>query len=285
MVKKDIRHPATRANRKTAPAAPAGMTVEQALTRARRFPENPQVWLELAQLTIDTDPEQARAAAQRLAQLLPNDYNVRVILGKLESMAEQYEEARKHYERALELQPDDFDMLCQVASLQLQVNKGTDQPLKLIDRALAQQPRNIHALYLKAYGLIQVHRYDEAADLLQNQLIPLDQDNAYYWNLLGQTYRDTGALEQAEAAYLKSIALAEAAKNQMAYVDAMSNRLTLMHYMPEHGARGILKPAKSGAHCSRRTTPSFGHGRPIRPPAAKSAWACMPTALARAPSA
>ena len=291
MVKKDIRHPATRANRKTAPAAPAGMTVEQALTRARRFPENPQVWLELAQLTIDTDPEQARAAAQRLAQLLPNDYNVRVILGKLESMAEQYEEARKHYERALELQPDDFDMLCQVASLQLQVNKGTDQPLKLIDRALAQQPRNIHALYLKAYGLIQVHRYDEAADLLQNQLIPLDRDNAYYWNLLGQTYRDTGALEQAEAAYLKSIALAEAAKNQVAYVDAMSNRLTLMHYMPRHGAAEILQACKEwGAlftpdHAIVRPRPADpAPGRKIRVGLYANGFSAGPVSLMITPS-
>jgi predicted O-linked N-acetylglucosamine transferase (SPINDLY family)/glycosyltransferase involved in cell wall biosynthesis len=244
MVKKDIRHPAVRADKKTAPAAPAGMTVKQARERTQRFPEDPRVWLELTQLTIDTDAEQARAAAQKLAQLLPDDYNVRVILGKLESMAEQYDEARRHYEHALELQPDDFDMLCQVASLQLQVNKGTEQPLQLIDRALAQQPRNIHALYLKAYGLIQAHRYDEANDLLQSQLIPLDRNNAYYWNLLGQTYRDTGALQQAEAAYLKSIALAEAAGNPVARIDAVSNRLTLMHYMPEHGAQEILQACK-----------------------------------------
>ncbi|MGN6580012.1 MAG: O-linked N-acetylglucosamine transferase family protein [Bordetella sp.] len=244
MAKNDIRRPVTRAGKKAAPAAPAGMTVEQARERARRFPDDPRVWLELAQLTIDTDTDQARAAAQKLAQLLPDDFNVRVILGKLESMAEQYDQAREHYEHALALQPDDFDMLCQVASLQLQVNKGTDQPLELIARALAQQPQNIHALYLKAYGLIQAHRYDEAIDLLQNELIPLDRDNAYYWNLLGQSYRDTGALKQAESAYLKSIALAEAAGNQAASIDAVSNRLTLMHYMPEHGAEEILRACK-----------------------------------------
>jgi predicted O-linked N-acetylglucosamine transferase (SPINDLY family)/glycosyltransferase involved in cell wall biosynthesis len=264
MAKKPIHRPAARASKKTAPAAPAGLTVEQALDRTRRFPDDPRVWLELAQLTIDTDTDRARTAAQKLAQLLPDDYNVRVMLGKLESMAEQYDEARKHYERALELQPDDFDMLCQVASLQLQVNKGTDQPLKLIDRALAQQPRNIHALYLKAYGLIQVHRYDEAADLLQNQLIPLDRDNAYYWNLQGQTYRDTGALKQAEAAYLKSVALAEAAGNQVAYVDAVSNRLTLMHYMPEHGAEDILQACKAWGALFTPDRP-IGRPRPADP--------------------
>ncbi|WP_081627064.1 glycosyltransferase [Bordetella sp. FB-8] len=224
--------------------APAGLTVQEALDQTRRFPDNPRVWLELAQLTIDTDAELALAAAQKLAQLLPNDYDVRVILGKLESMAEQYEQARKHYERALEIKPDDFDMLCQVASLHLQVNKNNEQALDLIDRALAQQPRNIHALYLKAYGLILARRYDEATDLLHEQLIPLDPANAYYWNLLGQTYRDTGEFKRAEASYLKSIALAETAKNQAAYIDAVSNRLTLMHYMPEHSAEEILQACR-----------------------------------------
>lgn len=244
MAQKPTHRPTAFADKRAAPDAPVGLTVDQALDRTRRFPDDPRVWLELAQLTIDTDAVQARCAAQKLAQLLPNDYDVRVILGKLESMAEQYEEARKHYERALELKPDDFDMLCQIASLHLQVNKSNDHALALIDRALAQQPRNIHALYLKAYGLILSHRYDEATDLLQSQLIPLDPANAYYWNLLGQTYRDTGALKQAETSYLKSIALAETAKNQAAYVDAVSNRLTLMHYMPEHSAEDILQACK-----------------------------------------
>lgn len=259
------------ADGKIAPAGPADLTVEQALERTRRFPDDPRVWLELAQLTIDTDAEQARAAAQKLAQLLPNDYDVRVILGKLEFMAEQYEQARKHYERALEIKPDDFDMLCQVASLHLQVNKNNEEALELIDRALAQQPRDIHALYLKAYGLILARRYDEATELLQDQLIPLDPANAYYWNLLGQTYRDTGELKQAEAAYIKSIALAETAKNHAAYIDAVSNRLTLMHYMPEHSAEEIFQTCKDwGAlfapsrAASRPVPADLSPGRKIR---------------------
>ena len=229
------------------PATPAEqpptLTVEQALDRTRRSPDDPRAWLELAQLSIGTDPDQAHAAAQKLVQLLPNDFDVRVILGKLAFMAGQSQEALEHYERALELKPGDFDMLCQVASLQLQT-KGNDQTLELIEQALAQQPRSVHALYLKAYGLIQAHRYDAAAAVLQNQLIPLDQSNAYYWNLLGQIYRDTGALKQAEAAYLRSAELAEIGKNQPAYVDAISNHLTLMHYMPEHSAEDILQACK-----------------------------------------
>lgn len=260
MAKETVHRPAALADKTASPEARADLAVEQALDRTRRSPEDPRAWLELAQLTIGTDPDQARAAAHKLVQLLPDDYDVRVILGKLESMAEQYGEARKHYERALELKPDDFDMLCQVASLQLQVNKSGEQTLELIDRALAQRPRDIHALYLKTYGLVLAHRYDEAADLLQSRLIPSDQTNAYYWNLLGQIHRDTGALKEAEAAYLKSIQLAEASRNQAAYVDAVSNRLTLMHYMPEHGAQDILQACKEWGALF---TPSHAVVRPL----------------------
>ena len=61
-------------------------------------------------------------------------------------------------------------------------------------------------LYLEKYALIsyQLNQFDQSIDSY-TKLISIENDNASYWNSIGNVYRDSGKGEEAIKAYQKAI--------------------------------------------------------------------------------
>ncbi|HEY0297090.1 MAG TPA: glycosyltransferase [Bordetella sp.] len=194
-------------------------------------------------LHIRTDPAQAKKAAQQLTELRPDDYTGWLLLGQTEMQSDNFHAAHKHYTHALELKENDSDVLTRLADVLFHLSQF-EQAVERADQVLALKPNDVPTLIIKSNSLNRMYRFDEAADVFVNQLIPLDPREPGIWNNLGTLKRDQGALAESEAAYIRSAQLAKKAKRTDVLMQALSNRLTLLHYMPEKSADDILQAYK-----------------------------------------
>jgi cytochrome c-type biogenesis protein CcmH len=96
--------------------------------------------------------EQITAMTEKLAQRLkdkPDDVEGWSMLARSYSVLNRHAEALKAYEKALTLRNDDPDLLVDYADA-LATNNGTlnGEPMKLVERALQRDPKNLKGLYL-----------------------------------------------------------------------------------------------------------------------------------------
>jgi tetratricopeptide (TPR) repeat protein len=110
--------------------------------------------------------QQAAELQQMLAQN-PEDHRIMVALGNLYFDAERWHESRIWYERSLEFEAHDPNVITDLAV----VYRSLGQPetaLSILDRAIASTPAHWQAWYNKVIVLhFDLHRHEDAAEALQ----------------------------------------------------------------------------------------------------------------------
>jgi predicted O-linked N-acetylglucosamine transferase (SPINDLY family) len=235
-------------------AASQRMSLQQARARTRRLPWEPNGWKELGRLLRKAgELDEAREAAQKAADLAPEDSGAWVLLGQVEAGSGNDRLARMHFQHALTLDNDAVDAHQGMADLLFRSNDN-GAVLTHADRVLERKPDDVSALSRKAQALTRLRRFDQAA-VICHKLIQQDARNgSTHWNDLGNIKRDLGDLTEAEACYRKAASLTTSDPVPL------SNRLTLLHYMPEQSAEDILKACKEW---SARFAPAKAGKRPV----------------------
>jgi tetratricopeptide (TPR) repeat protein len=119
--------------------------------------------------------EQARELERLLAQS-PEDHRLMVALGNLYYDASEWAEARSWYERALQQEDGDPDVLTDLAVVYRNLAQP-EQALASLDRAMELAPEHWQAAYNKVVVLhFDLHRHDEAEAALA-RLKELAADN------------------------------------------------------------------------------------------------------------
>jgi cytochrome c-type biogenesis protein CcmH len=112
-------------------------------------------------------PEQVQAMIDKLAARLqqsPQDGEGWAMLARSYSFVRKFPEAVKAYEKATELQPNDAHLLADYADAlaMTQERRLTGAPMKLVQRALAIDPKDIKALALAGSEAFDRHDYNAA---------------------------------------------------------------------------------------------------------------------------
>lgn len=114
-----------------------------------------------------TNAEQIAAMAEKLAERLqakPDDVDGWSMLARSYSVLGRHAEALKAYEKASNLRKDDPILLADYAD-SLAVNNNSDlngEPMKLVERALKLDPKNLKALYLAGTAAFNNKDYAKA---------------------------------------------------------------------------------------------------------------------------
>ncbi len=202
------------------------------------MPNDPHGWKEHGRHQLNAgDLRGAETALARAAELAPTDYGTWLLLGYASFSAGDELTAVDHFQRVLALRADDFDAHVNLAFLFLRQNQ-TGQSIEHVERALALQPNSIPALRVKAQLLHVSGKYQAAISIFE-QLIQQDQATAHgCWNDLGNIKRELGRLDEALDCYRK------AAGHSGTSSVALSNQITLLHYMPDRDPSEIFELCK-----------------------------------------
>ncbi len=239
-------------NGRSAPNA-AALTLSQAQQRVERHPEDAKAWIELGRCFIsEKDPDAAERALEKAAALSPASADISLLRGQAALDANEEWTAFQHFERALAIRPSDFEALLNLGYILFRQGHS-EQGLKYTESAVVQEPNSVSAMRLKAQLLSMQSRYEESIQIFE-RLVQVDPVNRYgYWNDLGNIKRELGKLDEALEYYLKAEGL-----EAMASL-ALSNQITLLHYMPS------ITPSKITNLCKkwgRTFTPNVPARRP-----------------------
>lgn len=122
-----------------------------------------------------TDAEQIAAMTEKLSERLkdkPDDVEGWTMLARSYSVLGRHAEALKAYEKASNLRKDDPTLLADYAD-SLAVNNNSDlsgEPMKLIDRALKIDPKNLKALYLAGTHAFNTKDYAKAVKVWETMV-------------------------------------------------------------------------------------------------------------------
>ncbi len=130
------------------------------------------------------DPQQQRldenmlhkaiAEYQKVAQLAPNDADSLVMLGRLEKIAQNSDEAEKAYKRALAIDPENDEAQAGLAMIYL--DEGKNDEASAILKQLADKNPTQRSLRQLASAYEQMKEYDLAAETLNRALAQNPQD-------------------------------------------------------------------------------------------------------------
>jgi predicted O-linked N-acetylglucosamine transferase (SPINDLY family) len=199
--------------------------------------------------------DEARQALHKATDLAPEDAGAWTLLGQLEASTGNDKLAQNHFQHALKLDNDAADAQQGMADILFR-SDDNEVALTYADHVLEKKPNDVAALSRKAQVLTRLRRFEEAA-VICDKLIEQDTRNgSTHWNDLGNIKRDLGDLKEAEACYRKGASLTTSDPVPL------SNRLTLLHYMPDQTAEDILQACKEW---SARFAPAKAGKRPIPP--------------------
>lgn len=117
-------------------------------------------------LMEETDSYLALRFANLWLDIEPDSPEAWYALGVVYSSYSDYEEATICYDRALELDPLDSDIIVQKA-INYSMSGNNSMAISMLDEILEKEPDNELALYNKAYILQYTYRYIEAINLLE----------------------------------------------------------------------------------------------------------------------
>lgn len=151
-------------------------------------------------------PDDALLVYQRLGQILPNDARVPYVTGLTLRSAGRNAEARRAFERTLEMSPGDTASLAQLVDLEVRFGR-TNEAVAHLEAAVAKNPQSVtHRLLLAE---LHLHlRHLETAETNLTQVLQLQPDNPGAFALLAKVFvaseKHQQALERLEAALKKS---------------------------------------------------------------------------------
>lgn len=213
-------------------------TLNEALTRVRLAPSDPQAWRDLGRLHLqEKRPAEAEKALARSIELDEAHAETWALRGSAATDLGNEPLAEASFRRALSLDEHNINGLCGLASIHFRRGEHADA-LALAEKVLARAPGNVAAMHRKAQVLVHTHHLEEAR-LLTQQLVEREPANRYvHLNNLANILRDLGDLPAALEAYQRSAKLAENNPGPL------SNQITLAHYLPEVMPEDILALCK-----------------------------------------
>lgn len=227
--------PLSRPRPKPAAQAVAAQTLHQLEARTAQSPQDPEGWKALGQHLLKAgDSHGARTAAERAVALAADDAGAWLLLAQVEAGANRAPVAHRHFEHVLSLAPDSADALYGLGSL-LAGQERNREAVVTLDKLLEQNPAHTGGLLLKVRCLTKLSEFAQATELCKT-LIRIDPRNAaVYWIDLGHINRELSQFGEAESCYRQAARLAPAHR-----AAALSNLLTLLHYVPDRSAEDIL---------------------------------------------
>ena len=131
-----------------------------------------------------TGAEQIAAMTEKLAERLkdrPDDVEGWSMLARSYSVLGRHAEALKAYEKALSLRKDDPTLLADYAD-SMAVNNNSDltgEPMKLVERALKLDPKNLKALYLAGTQAFNTKDYTSAVQIWEKMVAVSPPGNVF----------------------------------------------------------------------------------------------------------
>jgi cytochrome c-type biogenesis protein CcmH len=128
--------------------------------------------------------EQIAAMTEKLAERLksrPDDVEGWSMLARSYSVLGRHAEALKAYEKALSLRKDDPTLLADYAD-SMAVNNNSDltgEPMKLVERALKLDPKNLKALYLAGTQAFNTKDYTSAVQIWEKMVAVSPPGNVF----------------------------------------------------------------------------------------------------------
>src|SRR5262245_19462828 len=158
--------------------------VQAVIEKAKNNPRDPQAQVEAAKVFYQIGrTKEAIDYLNRASEVDPDNVNIAVNLGVLNSEAKNYVEAEKSLKRAVELEPKEADLFVELAATFIQREPPQpDKAIQEIQRALAIDPKNGHALghLIEAYALKKDAR---GAEESLNRLKEADPSNQRIFSL------------------------------------------------------------------------------------------------------
>jgi len=145
----------------------------------------------------------AKECLDKAYGLSPKDIFVITGLCNYYSYVGEYKEAENLYFKTLEENPDNYDLICNIASLYNDEGKH-DKAIEFADRAIECGTKNYLPYRIKAEALFALGKDDEAIDIIDTMLAdnPLDAD-AYY--VAGDIYQDFYYYKHAVEYYTRAL--------------------------------------------------------------------------------
>jgi putative PEP-CTERM system TPR-repeat lipoprotein len=151
-------------------------------------------------LLLMGDRKGAREAFERALEIDPNDYSATASLAMLDAGAGKPELARKRYEAVLQRDGRHVEALLALADLRARSPNSGDEVLKLIDRAVKADPADVNA----RLRLVEHHlaaRQPKLALTAAQEAAALSRDSARVLDVLGRAQMAAGEHNQAVATY------------------------------------------------------------------------------------
>ena len=212
-------------------------TLAQVRRLSEQRPKDPQVWKDLGNLQLRSEPEQALASFERALLLLPDEPQALELVAKAAQKLGQADRALELVLKALAINADFAVGQHRLATLYFEKGQFA-KALPHIEQALALAPNDCRMLSRKGLILNRLERHGEAIAVFDT-LIEREPGDYSHWNNAANLYKDIGQLATADTCYQKAVALAKR-KDVLPY----SNRLTSLHYDPERSRDYIFEVCK-----------------------------------------
>ncbi|PSJ46277.1 peptide-binding protein [Zobellella endophytica] len=214
--------------------------------------ERTRLILETAlQLLRSSQPKQALDLLQQALTETPGHISALLLKGKIHRETGETAHAIRDFQHILTLAPDHHEANLELAKLYHSANDNR-VALHHIEAAEKAQPEHQQTLEHKSMILGGLHRYNEAAAILEN-IIENGTPHHFNWNNLANIYKGLGLFEEAERHYLTAIELS--GDNDIAY----NNYLSFCHYIPHYPKEKILKLYKDWEARYAKNTAQIGH--------------------------
>ena len=176
-----------------------GVALQLAEGAAKAAPNDPNAQLALVRsLAAQGQRDRAVSLATALSQRYPNQAGPHVVLGAL-AASNNRPLARKHYERAYELQKNNIEALAGLSALDLAEKKG-DAARQRIEAIVSAEPTNSAAQLLAARVYVSLNELDRAEQTLRG-VIERDPSNLGAYGQLARLYLGQNKLGQAQAEF------------------------------------------------------------------------------------
>jgi tetratricopeptide (TPR) repeat protein len=136
------------------------------------FPDSPalinrQIVLALTEGEINKVTEYIEKVTSILKDNSANEAYIIAILGSAYSEADFLDKAEEYYRKALSLEPENPEMLYNLAFFLIDKDRYINEGLELVGKALVLSPENYEYLDKKGWGLYKQGHFKEALDILQ----------------------------------------------------------------------------------------------------------------------
>jgi NADP-dependent 3-hydroxy acid dehydrogenase YdfG/Flp pilus assembly protein TadD len=175
-----------------------------------KYPRNSDLHYHYA-LAIAQHTDNLPAASKELetvVEIEPDNQNAYFLLGEFAEIAQDYEKAREHYEKAIKLQPDYPDVYYRMGLiLANQFSNKEKQAAKYFKKAIRRAPDNADALYQYAILLKDKLNKPQKAIKYLRRALEAQSDHLFANYDLAVLFHQAGQYEKARRFYLRAVAI------------------------------------------------------------------------------